>query len=123
VLNRGLRRPSLPAGLTPVTADYIATVLFTSNLIGIIFARSLHYQFYSWYAQQVPFLALKTPYPLVIKVGLILSVEYAWNIFPSTVLSSSVLVAANTLLLLGIWFSDATGIPTSRQQRPTSVAT
>jgi hypothetical protein len=45
----------------------IATILFTSNLIGILFARSLHYQFYAWYAQQLPFLVWRTPYPLVLK--------------------------------------------------------
>ena len=45
----------------------VVTILFTSNLIGIIFARSLHYQFYSWYATQIPFLAWRTRYPLAIK--------------------------------------------------------
>lgn len=88
VLYRGLRRPLHPAGLVPVTADCeypnppsvlfclyliqyciidVATILFTSNLIGIIFARSLHYQFYSWYAQQMPFLAWRTRYPWPLK--------------------------------------------------------
>jgi len=41
----------------------IATVVYTSNLIGILFSRSLHYQFYSWYAQQIPFVVCKTVYP------------------------------------------------------------
>lgn len=42
----------------------VTTVLYTSNLIGILFARSLHYQFYSWYAMQIPFLAWRTKYPI-----------------------------------------------------------
>jgi len=109
VLGRGFRRPTLPAGLAPVTADQIATVLFTSNLIGIVFARSLHYQFYSWYAQQLPLLAWRTRYPVVIKLVLIFGIEYAWNVFPSTPLSSGVLLAGNILLMMGIWFGFAEG--------------
>lgn len=45
----------------------VTTVLFTSNLIGVLCARSLHYQFYSWYAQQLPFLAWRTRYPVTVK--------------------------------------------------------
>ncbi|KAF7363339.1 putative dolichyl-phosphate-mannose--glycolipid alpha-mannosyltransferase [Mycena sanguinolenta] len=111
VLKRGLRKPEEPASPRPLTADYIATILFTSNLIGIIFARSLHYQFYSWYAQQLPFLAWRTRYPIFVKIALIGAIEYSWNIFPSTPLSSTVLLVANTLLLSGIW----TGYPNGLQ--------
>jgi alpha-1,3-mannosyltransferase len=82
ILKRGFRKPDLPPSFAPVTADcgsvilheilfntasVIATIFFTSNLIGIIFARSLHYQFYSWYAQQLPFLAWRTRYPVSVK--------------------------------------------------------
>ncbi|TFY76965.1 hypothetical protein EWM64_g7049 [Hericium alpestre] len=67
VLLRGLRRPQQPPSLSPLLADETITILFTSNLIGILFARSLHYQFYSWYAWQVPFLAWKTRYPNLVK--------------------------------------------------------
>ena len=84
VLGRGFRRPTQAPAAT-LTADcqlpfYIAvqvleltrfadvtTVLCTSNLIGILFARSLHYQFYSWYAMQLPFLAWRTKFPVPVK--------------------------------------------------------
>ncbi|KAJ7710030.1 glycosyltransferase family 58 protein [Mycena rosella] len=105
VLKRGFRKPGLPASFAPVTADYIATIFFTSNLIGIIFARSLHYQFYSWYAQQLPFLAWRTRYPVFVKIALIIGIEYSWNVFPSTPFSSTILFAGNTLLLAGVWTS------------------
>lgn len=39
----------------------------TSNLIGIIFARSLHYQFYSWYSQQLPLLTQRTRFPFIMQ--------------------------------------------------------
>ncbi|KAF8162883.1 glycosyltransferase family 58 protein [Crassisporium funariophilum] len=115
VLSRAFRRSFLPAGLVSVTPDYVATVLFTSNLIGILFARSLHYQFYSWYAQQTPFLAWRTRYPLPIKLALIVGIEYAWNVFPSTPVSSGVLLACNSLLLIGIWFGHPTGMSVPTQ--------
>ncbi|TFK43013.1 glycosyltransferase family 58 protein [Crucibulum laeve] len=119
VLKRGLNRPAYPAGLSIISPDYVATVLFTSNLIGILFARSLHYQFYSWYAQQTPFLAWRTRYPVPFKLALILAIEYAWNVFPSTTFSSSVLVGANALLLAGVWLGHPSGIPLSKDSSTT----
>ncbi|KAI9017546.1 glycosyltransferase [Gaertneriomyces semiglobifer] len=38
-------------------ADHIILVMFSSNLVGIACARSLHYQFWSWYAHTLPYLA------------------------------------------------------------------
>jgi len=110
VLRRGFRKPDLPASFAPLTADYIATIFFTSNLIGIIFARSLHYQFYSWYAQQLPFLAWRTRFPVLVKIGLIIAIEYSWNVFPSTPFSSTVLLVANSILLGGVWSGYPNGL-------------
>lgn len=131
-----------------VTID-VTTVLFTSNLIGILFARSLHYQFYSWYAHQIPFLAWRTKYPVYLKlvmsssifsfvtqltsylrVPLLLGIEYAWNVFPSTPISSSALCFCNLALLGGVWFGFPEGkdtvIPPSTSytnKKPTSSRT
>lgn len=65
VIERAFKRPSLPAGFG--VQEDVVLVLFTSNLIGITFARSLHYQFYSWYAHQVPYLAWRTRFHWSIK--------------------------------------------------------
>ncbi|KAJ8597956.1 glycosyltransferase family 58 protein [Rhizopogon salebrosus TDB-379] len=109
VLVRGFRRPTLPAGLAPVGPDYVATVLMTSNLIGIVFARSLHYQFYSWYSQQLPLLTQRTKFPFVVQMAIMGAIEYAWNVYPSTPFSSGLLLVANSLMLLGIWFGYPEG--------------
>jgi alpha-1,3-mannosyltransferase len=44
------------------------------------------------------------------RLALIVGIEYAWNVFPSTTLSSSILLVAHALLLLGIWFGHPNGI-------------
>ena len=51
----------------PMSASFIVRVLCTSNLIGMTFARSLHYQFYSWYAFQLPLLAWSTTWSLPLR--------------------------------------------------------
>ncbi|TDL27387.1 glycosyltransferase family 58 protein [Rickenella mellea] len=104
VISRGLVHPSEPPVTVTPSADYVATVLMTCNLIGIIFARSLHYQFYSWYAQQIPILLWRTNFPIALRLAMWVCIEYTWNIFPSTKISSALLVATNALLLAGIWF-------------------
>lgn len=37
-------------------AEAMLSIIFTSNFIGVACARSLHYQFYSWYFHTLPFL-------------------------------------------------------------------
>ncbi|KAK0563813.1 dolichyl-P-Man:Man(5)GlcNAc(2)-PP-dolichol alpha-1,3-mannosyltransferase [Tilletia horrida] len=99
-------KKKLEATFAP-TADYILSALFSANLIGIICSRSLHYQFYSWYAHQIPFLLWRTELPIHLKVILPLTIELAWNTFPSTTFSSTLLLASHLILLYGLWRAHA----------------
>ncbi|KAH8959202.1 hypothetical protein BDL97_06G067200 [Sphagnum fallax] len=84
-------------------ADHIVSVLFTGNFIGIVCARSLHYQFYSWYFYSLPFLLWKTTFPTPIRFALFIGIELCWNVYPSTPLSSLVLLACHVIILGGLW--------------------
>lgn len=92
---------------------YIVGVLASCNLIGIICARSLHYQFLSWYAWTYPYLIGSANTNIVIGVALWTIHEWCWNVYPSTVVSSLALVTCN-LIVLGIyWFSSCTPQPST----------
>ncbi|KAL4253867.1 Dol-P-Man:Man(5)GlcNAc(2)-PP-Dol alpha-1,3-mannosyltransferase [Abortiporus biennis] len=110
ILSQGLRNITIPPSIARITTDHVVTVLFTSNLIGILFARSLHYQFYSWYAYQLPFIVCRTKYPWTLRITLLAAIEYAWNVYPSTTFSSGVLFIANALLVSGVWFGYPQGV-------------
>lgn len=115
VVIRAIQNPWRRTGLDLPSGDEIITILLTSNLIGITFARSLHYQFYSWYAHHLPLLTFRTRYPAPVKLLILASIEYAWNVFPSTSLSSEVLLASHVMLLVGIWSGWPCGVPAKRK--------
>ncbi|EAY72720.1 hypothetical protein OsI_00584 [Oryza sativa Indica Group] len=53
--------------LSTLNKEHIVTVMFVGNFIGIVCARSLHYQFYSWYFYSLPFLLWKTRFPTFVR--------------------------------------------------------
>ncbi|CAG9530047.1 unnamed protein product [Cercopithifilaria johnstoni] len=90
--------------------------LFTANLIGISVARSLHYQFYSWYFFTLPYLLFAglpfnsdwffttntvastqkstdviSPLSIILRCCILVGIEICWNTYPSTVISSAML--------------------------------
>lgn len=79
----------------------VVCTLFVSNFIGICFSRSLHYQFYVWYYHQLPFLfyltGIENSFIWIIGIG---ALEYCWNVYPSTIVSSSVLHFVHLVLLI-----------------------
>ncbi|XP_031633111.1 lethal(2)neighbour of tid protein 2 [Contarinia nasturtii] len=76
--------------------------IFLANFIGIVCARSLHYQFYVWYFHSLPYLSWFTDFNVMLKLLLLGLIEFAWNTYPSTVLSSSLLHLSHLILLYGI---------------------
>ncbi|KAM0747320.1 ALG3-domain-containing protein [Meredithblackwellia eburnea MCA 4105] len=117
VLLRGVRDPMRGAARLLPNPDHIATILFTSNLIGILFARSLHYQFYSWYFHQLVFLSFHTPFDILQRLAILATIEYSWNVFPSTLNSSMALTFANAFLVVGVLYGSPTGIWTRGPKR------
>lgn len=102
-----------------LAAEYVIITLFASNFIGIAFARTLHYQFYSWYFHSLPILLLLPwssspsstsviPFlarllALLVPVGM---VEYAFNVYPATGASSTVLQLAHAAVLGSVVLGD-----------------
>ncbi|XP_064383640.1 dol-P-Man:Man(5)GlcNAc(2)-PP-Dol alpha-1,3-mannosyltransferase-like isoform X2 [Halichondria panicea] len=88
-----------------LTCPDIAWVLFSSNFVGLCFSRSLHYQFYVWYYHSLPLLLWATDLPASFRLFLLLTIEYCWNVYPSTVLSSALLHSAHIFILLALYLS------------------
>lgn len=79
--------------------------LFFCNFLGIMCARSLHYQFYIWYFHTLPYLAWSTPYSTNLRFLILFLIEYCWNTYPSTNLSSVVLHVCHLSLLVGVGYN------------------
>lgn len=76
--------------------------IFLMNFIGVICARSLHYQFYVWYFHSLPYLSWFTDYNSVVKILLLFLIEFSWNQYPSTIFSSLLLHGCHIVLLYGV---------------------
>ncbi|KAF3347266.1 hypothetical protein VD0002_g5068 [Verticillium dahliae] len=90
-----------------VTVKYIMTTVLTANVIGLLFARSLHYQFYAYLAWATPYLLWRSgiPFPFVYILWGVQ--EWAWNVYPSTDASSSVVVGMLAFTVGSVWFGTA----------------
>lgn len=101
--------PSLLRGKSPFTQheemrishyvdpQYVMTTMLSANVVGLLFARSLHYQFYAYLAWATPYLLWRATKNSLVVFPLWFAQEWAWNVFPSTDSSSSVVV--NVLLI------------------------
>ena len=89
-----------------VTPEFITTTLLASNAIGMLCARSLHYQFYSWLVWSTPYLLWKSGLHPALVVGVWGAQEWAWNQYPSTNVSSGVVVGCLLVQVMGVWWGS-----------------
>jgi alpha-1,3-mannosyltransferase len=103
-----------------VNAFRTALLLWSSNLIGMAFARSLHYQFLEWVWWSSPFLALADwmmavelfrPRVDLMAIGWrlvpVLLIELVFNQYPPKCWASVVLHIAHACLLVRVWATVA----------------
>ena len=88
-----------------INANQIVYVLLTANFIGILFCRSLHYQFYVWYHFSLIYLLWQTNYSFTLKLLILGSIEISWNQHPAQAWSSLLLLVSHLLLLGGLILS------------------
>ncbi|CAN3372266.1 hypothetical protein DIURU_004199 [Diutina rugosa] len=92
--------------LDPVAGPRLVMLVFSvTNVVGVMASRSLHYQFLSWYLWQLPFLLWSTGWPMPVCIVVWVAHEYCWNVFPSTSMSSALLVTILGAILTGVWFN------------------
>lgn len=110
LLSDGLTRPftkTLNAKNLIVSSELgpklILLIFSVTNLVGILFARSLHYQFLSWYCWLLPFLLHAAGFNAFFGPLVFLAHEWCWNVYPSTNASSSLLISILAVVLVAVW--------------------
>ncbi|XP_011568469.3 lethal(2)neighbour of tid protein [Plutella xylostella] len=77
--------------------------MFIVNFIGVVCARSLHYQFYSWYFHSLPYLLWSNNYSTMVRFFILALIEMCWNTYPSTSFTSALLHVCHVAVLFGVY--------------------
>ena len=72
--------------------------------IGMLCARSLHYQFYAYTAWSTPFLLWKAGLHPILIYAAWGAQEWGWNVYPSTDTSSIVVVGCLFVQVFSVWW-------------------
>jgi ALG3 protein len=102
--------------------QHIVYVMFASNYIGIVFCRSMHYQFYSWYFFTLPFLLWRSRLNGLFQLLALVAIEYCWNVFPATPASSMLLQTVHFAVLSRLLFNAMPTLPNGQFRRVVKAA-
>lgn len=104
-----------------LSKTFIMTVMLTSLAIGLLCARSLHYQFFAYLAWATPFLLWRGGFHPVLICAVWALQEWAWNTYPSTNASSLVVVLSLAAQVFSVLANGSKAID-AQHQRPDSKA-
>lgn len=85
------------------SAKRMLAVVFSGNLIGIACARTLHFQFYSWYFHSVPLLLWHAEMFSPLRIVVFVCIEVVWNTFPPATWSSACLLFCHLTMLFELY--------------------
>lgn len=102
-------------------------ILYSSNFIGIVFSRTIHFQFYVWYSFTLPALVFFAKWSQnnvvnwVLRAVVLVGIEFVYNYpgvgdNPSTPVSSAIWHAAHLTLLFGLWNAGSSIVPSKKRQ-------
>ncbi len=90
-----------------VTPTFVMDTILSCMAIGLLCARSLHYQFYSYLGWASPYLLWRSGvHPGLVLANLALQ-EWAWLVYPSTTFSSITVVVELLIQVTSIWYGSA----------------
>lgn len=74
-------------------------------MLGILCARSLHFQFFTWYFNTLPLLLRFTRWPWIAHIAYVVALEVAWSHHPPAVWSSALVTALHAALAAALWYA------------------
>ena len=100
-----------------LSSSFVLTTMLTSLAIGLLCARSLHYQFFAYLAWATPFLLWQGGYHPTLIYAIWGLQEWAWNTYPSTNLSSSVVVMSLAAQVFGVLLNSKCAVDGASQKK------
>ena len=102
--------------------DFILTTMLTSVMIGMLFARSLHYQFFAYVAWSTPFLLHKAGINPALQWVIWFGQEAAWNVFPAAEITSKIIVGTMAAVVVNVWTATGEEVVGSMEEMAERVA-
>lgn len=97
--------------LRGLSSDFILTSVLSAVMIGMLCARSLHYQFFAYIAWATPFLLWKAKLHPALQVFIWFGQECAWNVYPSVDITSKIIVGTLAAIVFNVWTATGEDVP------------